>query len=139
MTMSDMMKYYLKFHIPREEYGERLAKYQGALLAKMKPGVLEAVGMEQLSDNDPRKQAVVALFDKIQQIVATPYPSYEAFQQALAPYLKQAEKITGPRSDGVGLFTPPSLFHVVATGKHPGGLLELDYVGHGYHYSMVKE
>lgn len=57
----------------------------------------------------------------------------------MTPLLDQARQITGPRGDGNGLFTPPSLFHVVAQGKQPGGLLGLEYVGHGVHFSLVNQ
>ncbi len=33
----------------------------------------------------------------------------------------------------------PSLLHVIAQGKMPGGILKLQYLGHGVHYSAVKK
>ena len=52
----------------------------------------------------------------------------------------EARQLTGPRdASGAGLFVPPSLLHVIAQGKHAGGLLRLQYVGHGLHVSMVYE
>ncbi len=36
------------------------------------------------------------------------------------------------------LFVPPSLLHLVAKGKSNGGLLGLEYVGHGFHFSLVR-
>lgn len=142
MTMADIVRHFMRTHIPRETLGEALAPMQGAVLAKMKPGLLESMGMDQLPDSDPRKQAVDALFGQIVQVVSKSYGSYQEFTAALEPYMVQARQITGPRPGdeaGQGLFFPPSGFHVVAQGHHLGGLLKLDYEGHGAHVTIVKK
>ena len=36
------------------------------------------------------------------------------------------------------LFVPPTLFHLVAKGRCKGGILDLEYVGHGLHFSLVR-
>jgi hypothetical protein len=139
MTMSDIVEQFMRTHIPREVLGEALAPVQGAVLAKMKPGLLETMGMNQMPETDPRRVAVEQLFDQIVQVVGTPYDSYGAFREAIQPYLLQARSITGPRDDtGTGLFTPPSLFHVAAQGKHTG-ILTLQYEGHGVHFSVAQK
>jgi hypothetical protein len=139
MTMSDIVEQFMRTHIPREVLGEALAPVQGAVLAKMKPGLLETMGMDQMPAADPRRVAVEQLFDAIVGVVGTSYGSYDEFRQAIQPYLAQARTITGPRDDiGTGLFTPPSLFHVAAQGKHTG-LLTLQYEGHGVHVSAVQK
>jgi len=139
MTMSDIVEQFMRTHIPRETLGEALAPAQGGALAKMKPGLLEKMGMDQLPTTDPKRVAVEALFDKIVEVVATPFADYAAFRKALEPLLAQARVITGPRGDsGEGLFTPPSLFHVAAQGKH-SALLQMQYEGHGVHVSAVRK
>ncbi|MBI3180536.1 MAG: hypothetical protein HYZ28_00075 [Myxococcales bacterium] len=139
MTMSDIVEEFMRTHIPREQLGEALAPAQAALLEKMKPGLLEAMGMDSLPASDPRRAAVEGLFGQMVQTVGRQHGSYSEFRAAIAPLLEQARQVTGPRGDGKGLFTPPSLFHVIAQGKHPGGLIGLEYLGHGLHYSVVNQ
>jgi hypothetical protein len=142
MTMADIVRQFMRTHIPRQILGEELAPVQGAVLAKMKPGLLETMAMDQLPETDPRRVAVEQLFEQIIQVVSTPHDSYEAFQQALEPYMAQANAVAGPRpgdESGTGLFTPPSLMHVVAQGHHLGGLLTLQYEGHGVHASATQK
>ncbi len=77
------------------------------------------------------------------QVVGTEYENYDAFRTALGPVMAQARQLTGPRDDsGAGYFVPPSALHLVALGcpgdTRCGGLIGLDYVGHGVHVSAVK-
>jgi hypothetical protein len=138
MTMSDIIEQFMRTHLPREILGEQLAPVQGAVLAKMLPGLLEATGMNKLPETDPNRQAVTVLFGKIVEVVGTQFTDYAAFRAAIEPLLAEARKATGPRGDtGVGLFVPPSLFHVAAQGKHHG-LLAFTYEGHGVHVSAVE-
>jgi len=140
MTMADIVEQFLRTHVPREQLGESLAPVQGQLLQQMKPGLLEAMAMDALPESDPRRAAVEALFSRLVQVVSTPYGSYLEFRGALEPLLQQARVMTGPRDDsGVGLFVPPSLLHVVAQGKHDGGLVGLQYLGHGLHVSAARK
>ncbi|MBK7584242.1 MAG: hypothetical protein IPI67_29075 [Myxococcales bacterium] len=105
----------------------------------MKPGVLEAMAMNELPATDPKRIAVEQLFDALVAVVKKSYATYTEFQAALEPLMAQARKMTDPRDDsGAGYFVPPSLLHVVAQGKHPGGLIGLAYVGHGIHWSAVS-
>lgn len=141
MTMSDMVRHFLRTHVPRQRLGEALAPVQGAVLAKMKPGLFESMAMDRMPDDDPRKMAVSALFDEIVEVVSVPYGSYEEFLAAIEPLLRQARQVTGPREGdeiGEGLFFPPSGFHMVAQGRQLGGLLGLGYEGHGAHASIVS-
>ncbi len=108
------------------------------MLAQVKPALIEAMGLDAIPANDPRRQAVDGLFGRITDVVGKQHASYADFQTALEPLLEEARQLTGPRGDGNGLFTPPSMFHVIAQGKNPGGLIGLEYVGHGPHYSVVK-
>jgi hypothetical protein len=138
LTMSDMIEDFMRLHIPREQLGESLAPAQGGLLAAMRPGLIEQMGMDQLPATDPKRIAVDGLYDKIVAAVGKSYGSYAEFRSAVEPLLGQARAITGPRGDtGEGLFVPPSLFHTAAQGKH-AGLLKFEYQGHGVHVSAVK-
>jgi Somatomedin B domain len=139
MTMADIIEHFLRTHIPREQMGESIAPVQAAVLAKMRPGIIEATGMDRLDPTDPRRVAVDGVFDQVLEIVGQSYGSYEEFRAALEPVLAAARAITGPRDDtGQGLFVPPSLFHIVTQGKHTGGLMKLQYEGHGVHVSHVQ-
>ncbi|MBW2702763.1 MAG: hypothetical protein JRF33_18230 [Deltaproteobacteria bacterium] len=140
MTMADIVASFMRTHVPREQLGEQMAPVQGMLLEKMKPGLLEAMAMDQIPAEDPRRQAIDGLFAQLVSVVSTPYDNYAAFQTALAPLMDQARMMTGPRDDtGKGLFVPPSLLHIIAQGKHNGGMIGLLYVGHGLHVSACKK
>lgn len=136
MTMSDIVEQFLRTHIPREQLGEAVAPAQAAVLAQMKPGLMESMGFAA----DERNPDVDAAFASIVEVVGESYDDYGIFRTTLAPLLETARAITGPRGDsGTNLFVPPSLLHITAQGKHDGGLLGLDYVGHGLHFSQVKQ
>lgn len=137
MTMADVVQQFLRTHVPREYLGEALAPVQGKLLAAMKPGLLEAMAMDTIPAEDPRRVAVDQLFVALVEVVSVSYADYQEFQKAIAPLMAQARLMTGPRDDsGTGYFVPPSLYHVVTQGKHEGGLIGLSYVGHGLHVSV---
>ena len=141
MTMADIVKEFMRTHIPREKLGEELAPVQAAVLGKMRPGLYETMGMDQMPEDHPARQAVDQLFDAILEVVGKSYGSYAEFQEALAPYMAQAQQLTGPRPDaqpGDGLFTPPSLFHVAAQGTYKG-LMGMQYLGHGVHVQNVRK
>jgi hypothetical protein len=141
LTMADIVQQFMRTHIPRQILGEALAPAQAAVLGKMKPGLLETMGMDRLDATDPRRVAVEALFDQIIQAVGKQYGSYTEFRNAIEPLLDQARNVTGPRpgdTSGSGLFVPPSLFHVAAQGEYHG-LIGMQYVGHGVHTSNVEK
>jgi|GEM_PF-589272 len=139
MTMADIVVGFMSTHIPRDVMGEATAPVQAAVLSQMKPGLLEAMSMDQIPEEDPRRQAIDALFEQLVTTVGTEFESYSAFQAALEPLLNQARSITGPRDDtGTGLFVPPSLMHLVAQGRFTDGFMGLQYVGHGLHWSLVR-
>ena len=140
MTAADIVQQFMRTHIPREILGESLAPVQGQVLVQMKPGLFESMGLDQLAEDDPARMAAEDVFMRLVEVVSTPYADYEAFQEALRPIMDEARALTGPRDDsGNGLFVPPSLLHVITQGKHDGGLIGLDYVGHGLHVSMLYE
>jgi hypothetical protein len=141
LTMADIVSQFMRTHIPRQLLGEALAPAQAAVLQKMRPGLLETMGMDRVPEDDPSRVAVNALFDQIIEVVGTQYDSYSDFRAALEPYMEKARQVTGPRpgaTDGEGLFVPPSLFHVAAQGEYHG-LIGFQYVGHGVHVSNVQQ
>ena len=139
MTMADIVQQFMRTHIPRQLLGEELAGAQAAVLQKMKPGLLESMGLDRVPDDHPSRLAVDALFAEIVETVGKQYGSYEEFREALEPLMAKARQVTGPRpgdESGPGLFVPPSLFHVAAQGEFHG-LIGVQYVGHGVHTSNV--
>jgi hypothetical protein len=140
MTMADIVESFMATHIPRDVMGEQVAPMQAAVLQAMKPGLLETMAMDQVPETDPRRQAVEALFSQLLMVVGTSYGSYDEFRANLEPIMAQARTMTGPRDDsGTGYFVPPSLMHLIAKGRFDGGLMSLRYLGHGVHWSMVRE
>lgn len=141
LTMADIVQQFMRTHIPRQLLGEALAPAQAAVLAKMKPGLLETMGMDRVPADHPSRMAVDALFDQMVQTVGKEYGSYKEFRAALEPLMAQARQVTGPRpgdETGTGLFVPPSLFHVAAQGEYHG-LIGFQYVGHGVHVSNTQQ
>jgi hypothetical protein len=137
LTMADIVEGFMRLYFPREEQGEQIAPYQAKVLALMKPGLLEMMAVDPAS---PEGKAAGRLFDEMIAAVGKQYPSYQAFRKELAPLLQKARTMTGPRDGGgEGLFTPPSLFHLVLKGINAdAGLISLQYVGHGLHFATVK-
>ena len=139
MTAAHIVEHFLRLTFPRETMGEQIAPAQGGMLAKMKDGLLEQMGMDRLSAEDPKRMAVEALYGTIVEVVSKSYADYDTFRATVEPYLQQASAITGPRGEsGEGFYVPPSLYHMVGQGKHNGGLLGVSYIGHGLHWTMVQ-
>lgn len=137
MTISDIIESFLKIYVPRQELGERVAPVQAAMLRAMKPGLLEAAAMAKGSD---AAQKLSLFTDRVIAVVDKSYGNYDEFRRALDPYLAMGRAISGsrPGDDSGALFVPPMLFHLVARGDRQGGLISLDYVGHGLHYNIVR-
>ena len=90
------------------------------------------------------KQAGMDIFfDQLVSVIGKSYGSYDEFRATVAPLLAQARTLASPRGeDGNGFFVPPSALHLIAQKNcdgdlRCGGLLGLDYVGHGIHMSAV--
>ncbi len=140
MTMADIIEHFMALHLPRASLGEGLAATQAAVFAQLRPGLLEIMAMNELPKSDPQRQAVENLFDRLAALVAQEYPNYASFRAALQPLMDEARTMSGPRGDsGTGLFVPPHLMHLVALGRHKGGLLGLEYAGHGLHWSILDQ
>jgi len=139
MTMADIIESFMALHFPRDAMGESLAEVQASVFRQLRPGLLELMALNEVPPSDPRRRAVEDLFDRIGAVVVQEHPTYASFRAALTPLLEEARTISGPRGDsGTGLFVPPPLMHLVAMGRHKGGLLGLDYVGHGLHWSILN-
>lgn len=142
MTMADIVFNAISAHFPRETLGERIGPVQAIALEKMKSGLFETMGIDQLPETAQPRIAVEQLMERITGVVKTNHGTYGAFRSALKPLLEEARKMTCPRpgtQNGKGYFVPPSLFHLVAQGKHKQGLIGLEYVGHGLHFSMLRQ
>ena len=142
MTMADILEQAIRSYFPREDIGEELAPIQAIILETMRPGLIKMLGMDTLPENDPRRQTVEELYSAIVDVTGRQYHDYSAFRKALEPHLEAARMITGPRpgtQTGEGFFVPPSLLHLVAQKKYGGGILGLNYIGHGLHFSLVHK
>jgi hypothetical protein len=137
MTTADIIETFMRVHFPRKDLGERIAPTEAAILQKMKPGLFEMMG---IAPDSEAGKAASKVFDEVVTVVGRQYEDYDSFRQQLEPVMDKARRLTGPRGDGgEGLFVPPSLFHVVLSGEYTkGGLIQLQYVGHGLHYSLVR-
>jgi hypothetical protein len=149
MTMADIVANFMRTHFPREQRGEAIAPAMAKTLVALKPGLLESMGFgdaqrpadgPQRAEWDGKRAKVDELYTKIVAAVGKQYGSYQEFRAAMDPLMGAARQMTGPRSGdtGVGLFTPPSLFHTVLQGEHTNGLMKLQYLGHGLHVKVIK-
>ena len=144
-TVADIIECFVQETVPREKMGEELAPVQAEMLNRARPGLLQVVGMDVLSESDPKRQAVEQLYDQLVTVVGTKHGTYDAFREALRPLLASARKIANPRGDGTGAFMPPHCFMVRATdcieggphGPHRG-ILDWQYVGHGLHKNLLR-
>ena len=72
------------------------------------------------------------------RVVSFSHDDYKTFPGAVEPLLERAALVANPRpGTEAGLYVPPSLFYMMAQGRWPGGMMTVEYVGHGMHYSMV--
>ena len=134
MTMADMLDAFMRLYFQREKRGERFAAEQALILAEMKRGLFELLDLD--ADSEAGK-AVDHFYGRVVEAVGREYPDYETFRRKIAPLLQEAREMTG--GNGIQYFTPPSLFHLALKGMLPEpGLLGLDYVGHGIHFSLVR-
>lgn len=139
-TVADMVEHFVRDHIPRRELGEQSAPAQAQLLEMVRPGLMEAMGLDRLPPTDPSRVAVESLFDAITAYVGTPAEDYAAFRRGLEPLLQRARQLTGPRPDGSGAFMPPHawLLHALGRADNTGGVLGVEIVGHGLHASLLR-
>lgn len=134
LTMADIVDGFMRLTFPREQLGESIANYQADILEHMKPGLFEMLKIEPSS---AEADAVGQICAEIVTVVRKKYANYREFRAALEPLLAEARAVTGGSPSG--LFAPPSLFHLVAKGINADdGLMRLQYIGHGLHFTMVK-
>jgi hypothetical protein len=135
-TMPDIIDGFLQVTLPRKQLGEQVAPYQAKVLELMKPGLLE---MLSLPPDGAEAKAVLSLYDEIVEVVRKQYADYAEFRRNLQPLMERARSATVKEGTGVGWFTPPSLFHLVLRGINvDAGLIGLEYLGHGIHFSAVR-
>ncbi|MEM9195617.1 MAG: hypothetical protein AAGF12_41000, partial [Myxococcota bacterium] len=127
-TMADIVRHFMSTHLPRSILREDNVHLQGAALTAMKPGLLEAMSLDQVPLMTPEeiaqadeamraplaaRAAVEDLFDRLVAVISVWHPTYDDFRAALDPLMEEARRMTGPRdATGTGLFVPPSIFHV---------------------------
>lgn len=141
-TPADIVDHAMRLHFDREKQGESIAPVQAAVMQKMQAGFIEMLNLDG-SDADPvQRRAAKSVYGSIISIVGTQHSSYQEFRNALDPVLALARELTSGKANNghrSKLFVPPSLFHIVARHEHTGGLLGLDYIGHGFHLSLVYQ
>ncbi len=140
LTAADILDHALSLHFDRRNQGESIAPIQAGVLQKMQSGLLDMLNLNQPDTNPEHREVAIAQFTKVVSIVAIPHANYDEFRHRLDPALQELSDsltVAGDDSNQVTQFTPPSLFHVLARKDHSGGLLELDYLGHGLHLSLL--
>lgn len=139
LTRMDMIELFVRLHVPREKLGEeRGALLQGQLMNAMRPWLPQVLGIDKLAPDDPLLAQLEATWGRAETIVATPHASYAAFRAELDPVLAELSELVARGTQDARLLAPPSLFAVVAQGLWGDGLLDLEYVAHGLHVSMMR-
>lgn len=156
LTVADMVQNFLAIYVPRYLAYEEpdaakraaleasYAEVQAALLVGMKPSLYEAMALTGSSPQEVQGRAAVsAIIDALAApggVIRASYASYGAYQQALAasPAMQQARALVSSGPKPSSYFSPPSLFHLAAL-KRNSGLLGLDYIAHGIHFSLLKK
>lgn len=155
LTMADMVQNFLAIYVPRylayeesdptkaAQLETTYADVQAQLLVGMKPALYQAMSLTGSSPQEVAgRDAISAVIDALAApggVIRSSYPSYAAFQQALAvsPAMIQARAIAAGGPKPSVYFSPPSLFHLAALNRN-NGFLGLDYISHGIHFSLVK-
>lgn len=143
MTLIDMIEQFIRLYLPREELGEeRGAALQGEMLRSIQPLLLQLLRIDQIPATDPQasdRAAVDAAWERMVEVVERPHADAEAMRHELAPIVEELRDLSSRLvAPGTNLSVPPSLYHLTARGNWEGGLLGLDYVGHGLHFSLVR-
>jgi hypothetical protein len=105
----------------------------------MRDGVVQLLGLQAASADNPRRQPVERHFDRLAAVAGESYKNDDELLAALEPVLDDLRDhvLTLPAPAGA-LLAPPSLFHAVAQGLWPAGLLGVEPVGHGLHVSLLR-
>jgi hypothetical protein len=140
MGQIDIVEVFLRTLVPREELGEdRGALLQAQLLDAIEKPLLQLLGIEKIPSEDARRQHAQDLWLRFRAVISTPHRDYAEFRQELEPLLAEARSLLlDVSADTAEHLVPPSLFASVAKGVWDGGLLGLDYAGHGLHVSLVR-
>lgn len=143
MTLIDMIEQFVRLVLPRERLGEqRGAALQGEMLAAIQPMLVQLLALDRIPPKDPRRSdraAVDVAWARLAEIVSRPHTDAEAMRRELRPTLDELRELaTRLVPAGTNFSAPPSLFHLTALHTWGGGLLELEYAGHGLHYSLVR-
>ncbi len=167
MTSADMVRYFLATFIPRypvynvpqqqrAAQEQAIGQLQANVLFSMREGLFQAVVDERM-DSATKQQVRAGIFDVVAGITGCTdanndgapdgpcgpsvltgtydsYPQFLAAVNADPAFLAAQQLVT---QGATPYFTPPSMFHVRANGWH-SGLLGMDYIAHGMHFSVVK-
>jgi hypothetical protein len=116
-----------------------LAARRAELVRSLRAGVVQLLALHDAPADDPRRQPVDELFERLAIAAGDPgvddaklFASLEPLLDALSSHVRT---LPPPAS---ALLAPPSLFHAVAQGLWPAGLLDVEYVGHGLHVSLLR-
>jgi hypothetical protein len=138
MTLFDIIEHFVRINWPRQELGERLASSQANVVEQLVPAVKAWMRPKLGTLSDAQLAALDRVVADLLSTVGAVHSSYGEFEHSLARVRVEAQTFL----DNTGLehvATPPSMFHLIARGCYgSGGLLGLDYVGHGLHRSLVR-
>ncbi len=139
LGLADLVDLAVRALVPREIEGEALGALQAELLQMVGPALLDFAARDSQWPDAARREAD-ALFARIVDLVAAEHGDYDAFRKRLEPLLREARaQLDDHAASAEVRHVPPATFHFMALGLLEGGLIHVEYAGHGIHYSLVRQ
>lgn len=138
MSFVDMVDLFVRTHLPRRDLGDDAPALQVELLRGIAPGLATLLGLDRLAPDDPLRTEARELWRRILETIGDDRLTHSELRERLDPLLGDARELCRRLAPETAYLVPPSLFHGVALGLWEGGLLGLEYAGHGVHFSQVR-
>ncbi|HVS65100.1 MAG TPA: hypothetical protein VMT85_16540 [Thermoanaerobaculia bacterium] len=147
-TAADLLRVYLRSVLPAMDQAAIAGGGDGGavdvpalraeLIRSVRAGFVQILELAKRPPVDPARRRVEDLLDQMAVVAAADGSGEEALDE-LEPLLDELGQhlLTLDPPAGV-LLAPPSLFQAVAQDLWPAGLLDLEYVGHGLHVTLVR-
>jgi hypothetical protein len=137
MNLIDVVEKSMLELFPVSEQDEAAAVARAQFLTRMKESVRRTLDIPLTG---PEGDQFQELYRQIVEVEASSFGAQrrDGHRQRLDPLLDQARAyLCGLRGPDGCLFTPPAMFVWIANDQWPSRGVDLTYVGHGFHLSLV--
>jgi hypothetical protein len=145
-SAADLLRVYLRLVLPAMDAAVAaeasapvdVPALRAELIRSLRAGLVQVLDLAQKPPGDPGRSTAEELIEQMAVAAGTKGSGAETLQ-AIEPVLDELEEhlLTLGSSASV-LLAPPSLFQAVAQDLWPAGLLDLEYVAHGLHVSLLR-